>query len=482
MRLAKPTTDSLGTRISPGSIARWCLLVWVAALPPSAHADGPYAGTWQASPMRVRVSIESWGGDCGRRPPTTSTEPGGIVQIRQTGAKLIMDGAMAWTTDRCFTPNRAARRQSATGDDASWRVVCRTPPDDSRAEHGTYTLRATRPDTLAFREESRYDWELKASRCKATRVAERTLTRKRQEGAATPPKPAEKTPEPTRPACTPGKAARLTLSPPRQVIEPGQRLCFQARVTDAQGCPIEDAQVRFSLAQPEGLRGTLKGRCFHAGETAAESEGTYRVTASSGALSRRAEVQVRAADLSDLIARGTLETRAAEDTLDGPEAQAASRVAARAGEDPQKLLGPIVTAAVVLLLLLGVAALLVVRRRRPPASLATPGVASPGAPPGAPAASTVAGGGLPENGAHAGAPTSPQEPMICPTCRRGYAPGSVYCTHDSETLVPYATFAKGQSGASEETAQERVCPQCGGRYGPGQTFCGKDGTRLVLVN
>jgi hypothetical protein len=450
-------------------------------------AEGPFEGTWQASPMRVRVAVESWGSDCGRRPPTTSTEPGGTVRIGQSGTRLFMKGAMEWATDRCFTPNQAARRQTATAEKGNWKVTCRTPPDDSRAERGTYTLRATGPETLVFREESRYDWELKSSRCLATRVAERTLTRERATGA--PPEPPTAPPpgrDPNPPACTPGPAARLLLSPARSTIEPGDRVCFRARVVDTKGCPLPEAAVDLELTQPEALAGTMRGRCFHSGESAAESEGTFRVVATSGRLSGHADIQVRAVDLSDLIARGTLEPKPEGDRDQDAEWEEASRVAARTDESAG-LLWPIMGAAAALLMLLGTAIVMVVRRRGPPPSPMAPSGAAPiAAPP------TGDGEAPPGSGAGAGAgapaPGGEQTPdthqsMICPACRRGYGPGSQFCPHDSEALVPYATFRSQQDGpAGDGQGQGRICPNCGERYGPDRAFCGKDGARLVRVN
>ena len=73
------------------------------------------------------------------------------------------------------------------------------------------------------------------------------------------------------------------------------------------------------------------------------------------------------------------------------------------------------------------------------------------------------------------------QPLICPTCRRGYGPGTTHCPTDSEELIPYALYvARTKAAARHEGG--RICPQCGARYGKNVTFCGKDGAELVLVN
>jgi hypothetical protein len=399
-------------------MARACYVfaLLTAAAPSLAQAEGSLAGTWQAGPMRVRVQVESWGGDCGPRPPATSTEPGGVVRIIEASGTLTLQGAMDWSTDGCFTPNRAVRRTSATGGDGSWRVTCRTAPEDARAERGTYTLRATGPHSLQFREESRYDWELKASRCVATRTAERVLTRDAGATPAAAPDPSGE--QGARRACTPGPAARLSLTPAETTLEPGERVCFTTRVVDAKGCALPGARVELALQKPPTLAGRLERRCFQAGATSAEAEGTFRVTGSSGALEGSATVHVRSPDLSDLIARGTIETRGAGGADVQAEQGEVARVAARAQAHKRLPLLPWLAGMGVLVLLLAVAAAVGLRRRRQ-----VPGRESGGA------------------GDIADAPRSTPRP------ERG-------------------------------GAASRICPRCGALYGPQEAFCGNDGSPL----
>ncbi|MFW5877344.1 MAG: hypothetical protein ACOCXM_11450 [Myxococcota bacterium] len=474
-------------------------------LPSGAQAEGAYEGTWRAGPMRVRVAVKSWGADCGPQPPASSTEPGGPVHIEGGGDTMRLSGAMTWRSDQCFTANRSARRVSASSKEGSWSVTCRTPDDDPKAERGTYRLRATGPDALVFREQSRYDWELKDSRCIATRVAERTLTR----NSPAPSPEGTETETKRSSACTPGTPAKLALSPSTKTIEPGERVCFYARVTDAEGCAIDRASVRYTLDRPPSRTGRMRRNCFEAATTAAEAEGTFHVRATVEDLGDRATVVVRAADLSDLIARGAL----ASDDTDGPEARGvereeATRVAARAGGTGRGSPWPLVAAGAALVVLLGLAVAMVVRRHRG----STPAGAAPRAPGGSDAASS---GAMPVASAQPpgpplrcpvcqkdyppgtlycpvdGAPLDrgdpsddrpPRQAMICPTCRRGYAPEARFCPHDSEELMPYTAFMDRQRQETAPDGPGRICPTCGERYAASVAYCGKDGSALVLVN
>jgi hypothetical protein len=69
---------------------------------------------------------------------------------------------------------------------------------------------------------------------------------------------------------------------------------------------------------------------------------------------------------------------------------------------------------------------------------------------------------------------------ICPTCRRGFNPGVKTCPHDGDELIPAsaATFAI----QSAPTSRGKICPTCGGRFEGTSSFCVKDGTQLVLLN
>jgi hypothetical protein len=77
-----------------------------------------------------------------------------------------------------------------------------------------------------------------------------------------------------------------------------------------------------------------------------------------------------------------------------------------------------------------------------------------------------------------------QSGSICPTCKRGYDAGVKACTYDKDELIPYALYASRQpaSAAASPAPRGKICPTCGGRYEGVVEFCGKDGTALVLLN
>ena len=63
--------------------------------------------------------------------------------------------------------------------------------------------------------------------------------------------------------------------------------------------------------------------------------------------------------------------------------------------------------------------------------------------------------------------------LICPTCRRGYAPGSTRCTSDGTALMLYADYVRR---AKEQKSV--VCGNCGAKLDAGAAFCGECGKKL----
>ena len=146
----------------------------------------------------------------------------------------------------------------------------------------------------------------------------------------------------------------------------------------------------------------------------------------------------------------------------------AARVSATQRDDGPGLLWPAL-ALVAALVLVGIAFLLLRRKKAPTrarkASIGgLPGVVIPDDEP------------EPEPETTEAAPTAVAgEDMICPSCRRGYPPGTETCPHDETRLMPYREFAAGKAAGVDS----HVCPTCGERYPPTVKFCGKDGTTLV---
>jgi hypothetical protein len=456
---------------------RAALLALLVPLAPSiARADGPYEGEWRRGAMTITVSIDTWGPDCGARPVSTTVPARGTVNVTQDGDHLTFGGGRS--TRSCWSDNPAVRRVSNTVSSGTWRIVCRTPADDSRQETGTYTLRASGSDTIEFRDVTEYDWTLNESHCRATTTTTQTFTRVGG-GTATPDPTPDPTPEPTpepepAPSCTPGAPARIALRPASTDVEPGGRVCFNARVVDASGCPIRGLAPTLVLRAPEGREGALRGACFEAASSAAAGEGEFAVLASSGELRAEARVRVHTMDLSDLIARRAESGSVVED----PGAASAGEAAGVAARSDAPAAGipwwqPALAALVGLLFVIGSALLLVTRRRKRDAQLAEARARAEerAAVSAAASAAAAAAAAAAADAAATAEPAGSASAKICPTCRRGYGPNETRCARDGAELVPYATFV-------QKSERELVCPKCGTRY-PGSTrFCGKDGSTL----
>ncbi len=468
-----------------------------------ALADGPFAGTWTATELRITNNITSWGTDCGRRPPTSYTEPGGSVTISQSGDHLTFSGAVRGATTRCWSDRPNLRRTSSRYEQEAkrWTVSCRTPPDDSQPETGRYSFRAQGDSTIVFEDRTEWDWRLNASHCVASRVARRTFTRV---GAAPVSMDPDPPPEMQEAPCTAGAPARLRISPASETIEPGERVCFRTRVVDAAGCTVPGQSVQLDLAEAAGREASINARCFVAGANAASAEGEFQVVARSGDLRGTARVLVQTEDLSDLTA-ATRERAARMEGLSSAEAEHASGLTARALQGEGGLAWAL-GGGFAALLLIGAAIFLVVRRRRDshvaPAPEHPPRGDTPVVPAPAPTGPVGATAkppkkicpacGLedetgdaycPKDGATLLDPRDPvvrSQGMICPTCRRGHPADADVCAHDGDTLIPYPLFAARDRQSA--VAVKKVCPTCGETYDEQTTFCGKDGTTLEIVN
>jgi hypothetical protein len=459
----------------------------ILAVASSAHADGPYEGEWRSGAMQIEVAVESWGADCGPRPQSTTVPGGATVRVTQSGDDLTFHGRPPRSTRGCWSENAAVRRVSARYQAGTWTIVCRTPEDDPRGEVGTYTLHAVGNDRIEFRDVSRYDWRLNTSHCRATITSTQTFERV----AAAQPQPPPQQPQPTareptarepterEPACTPGPAARISIRPTQGEISPGERICFQARVVDTNGCPLPQRTPSLELRMPPGARGELRGTCFQAAGNAAEGEGEFTIVAREGGFEARARVRVRTPDLSDLIARraeggGAVSFSSDDGALASSEE--AARVAAWSETQRPSLLCPILGAIVGALLVMAGSIALFVRSRRRTQRLVREGEGGIAVEGGASLASHAPAPAPPLPAAVPAVGAQPAAtPKICPVCRRGYPPEATRCTSDGTELMFYPEFLARGTGA----ASTRVCPLCGRRYPATTRFCGEDGTTLV---
>jgi hypothetical protein len=426
------------------------VLALVALVPAPTSAQGTYDGQWRPGAQHVEVAIDSWGSDCPGRPQSSTTPGGAPIHITQSGDDLSFPGGHSTTA--CWSDNPAVQRVSRSYSDGTWRVVCRTPPDDARSETGTYTLHATTLDTIEYREVTQYDWTLNQSHC----TARLTTTQTYERVSATPPPTSAPPPtEPPAPPCTPGAPARVAMRPGSAAVAPGGRACFTARLVDANGCAIAGAPAATYTLRGDG--GELRGNCF-----VASSSGSAVVVGTVGELSGEATVTIQTTDLSDLTAGRTtsIATGDGGDATAGSEARVASRADAAGGMPTWVAVASI---AGLLLVLVAVVGLLTRGRRRPApkpdasASIVPIAPSAPVAPaPSAPVA------------------TASGEGKICPICRRGYPADATVCPKDNEPLVLYSEFVQRK----EQSAPSRTCPTCGTVYPSTTRFCGKDGTVL----
>ncbi len=460
-------------------------IVSAQVIPPT----GGFEGHYQASSAVIRSEVSSWGEACGVKPQSYTAAERPLVEVGLLGAHLeLRYPDRKLRTDRCWSPNPIVRLASVTASDTRWRAECRTPRDEAKQEFGTYTVTATGPYTLELVEESNYDWPLKAAHCVARvrilqqleRVPkERTGGTARLEpklkataAGATPAAAA------TVPPCVPGLATRLRIRPNDARIEPGQRVCFTLQGIDAEGCAseVELTSVRWELKKPDAARAQLGDGCFRAAASAADAEGTFRVTAVHDGLRADATVSVGAPDLSDITVRRGIST-GPSDAKAPPTPTIAHSVndtgVKAAAVKPRNLTTLWIAVAGALALLAGGLVIAMQVRQKPaPAarrsSLPVPPVHDVVAlPPLVPPAEPVPGP----------TPSMAAGPMICPKCRRGYAPGALQCEGDGTALIAYTEFVRHAKEA--EATSIAACPSCGVGVAAGSIFCGGCGTRLI---
>lgn len=457
---------------------------------PRARADTDMAGSWTAGTTSMKVSIESWGTDCGQRPSSSKSSGGGTVTVTTSGHHLTIDsGGRQIKTAKCWSHNPSMKRVSSSYLDGLWTTVCKTPDNDPREEKGTYAIKALTPNKLLYKDVSRYNWKLKDSACIATITTTQTLNR---QGVAAEPRQKAKAaapPPPVEARCVAGPAARLALRPKKAVVQLGGQQCFRARVVDASGCPVGGNPVRLSLDHSEALTGTLEGKCFRASSNAAEGEGQFTLRASNGRFREQAIIEVKSMDLSALIAKNIEGMSDADEDAAPPapvepapnEPAAKAKVAARTIEQSSGG-GMGMAAAVIAVILLIGGGLFFLRKRGAPAAPAgdsgdswpepapapvPPAQAAPAAPqPAAPGASAP--------------PTAGAEQWICPNCRRGYPAGSGTCTQcpaGSNALMPYSEFV---SAGKQQDSSKRRCTDCGATWDNKVNFCGDCGGRNLI--
>jgi hypothetical protein len=298
------------------------VLIFFAGLS-NTHAAERFAGEWTINSSKLEVIVKSWGENCGPRPKSYSNFKKREVIIIVRGEHLIFSRGGV-RTDRCWSPNPRIRTINANVTTSRWSRHCRTTPDDPRYEDGEYSLVAKGDDRLNYFSVSKVDWRLKGDHCVAYLEERRVYVR------APPETDGEAGDESSGKAdnrCEePGPLKRIVLKPRRAQIGPGQKICFKAVGIDEKSCRFPVEAVLSVTQDQKEVPGLLsKGGCFLAGETAADSEGLYVITARVDGKRSTSQVKVNFPDLSDLL---SAELKPSEEAVDdqGPEETAPGEI------------------------------------------------------------------------------------------------------------------------------------------------------------
>jgi hypothetical protein len=512
-----------------------------------ARADLVQDGTWRQGPLKEEYTVQKWLSDCGPAPASATSGGGETVTIRLEGDELaILGGGRVFHSNQCYDQMPTLTRETHLRDPSgkTWRTRCVTPPSDPRRGAIETRVDITTPKHIDIQETGRYEISLKQGTCTAD------IKRTRSFDLVTAAAPVDTAPSPatapapaaTSNACaSPGEPARLEVRPARKLLRTGDAFGFRAIVLDASGCATRTATT-WALADPatagKGLVLDQTGKVTIAADA---PEGTYELIASAAGKSTRVSVEVASPSRYDDLLAGSGLNDAGEsegasiamiagETLGGGDAKAEDGSSRRR----TAFLAIVIATA----LALGVVAVVGSRRARKAAAIereaqerhaertreaderrterrSIHAAAVRAHEESVAEAARLSEAALAEE---VEGPLSNAPRMLCPACRREYEAGSVYCSqdsnrlvplnapadagpaggicptckrgfdpgihvcpHDNDELVPYALYASRNPPSATPT-RGKICPTCGGRFDGNAAFCGKDGTALVLLN
>jgi hypothetical protein len=513
----------------------WLVVASLFAL--DARADGKWDGKWSFSGIGESYTVQQWYKSCGT-PPVGSGGGGGTVSVIGTGDELVFGN---YRTDRCLDPmptlQRVAHSRDAAG--GSWRTSCVTPPGDPRRAIVQLTVTAVSDNRIVIQETGTYTITVQEGTCTANvnragtlnRVVDTSAPSASASATAAPTATTTAPPAPTVDCSSPGAPARLEVRPSRKLVRAGESFVFNASVLDAKGCPTQTA-TSWALDKVAAGQGSIDsmGRLTIPADA---SEGSFDVVVSAAGQSTRARVDVASSsDYDALLAQEGLDPNGERDepsvaiitsgSLGGSQSRGVD------GSSKRRLVFVGVVGG--LAAILGALALVgVVRSRRASRierdvearhaermeefearkreretahatqmkahlesvkraqEAAASGVATTGEmvcpscrreyPEGSIFCPHDANRLIPLAG-HEEVLTGPAG-GICPTCKRGFNPGTKVCPHDGDELVPFAGAPRSEAAP---VSRGKICPTCGGRFDGAASFCGKDGTALVLLN
>lgn len=511
----------------------------LAVLPASAWADSPFDGKWKQGALHEEYTVQQWLPGCGPAPVSGNSGGGDIVSIREEGDELsIVGGGRVYKSNQCYdqlpTLARDAHSRDASG--RTWRTRCSTPPADPRRALMQTLVAATSDTHIDVIETGRYEITLNEGRCIADVKRSRGFDLVSRDGVPTTPTASAPAPTPTTPpaptprqACTPGDPARLEVRPSRKLMRPGESFAFRAVVTDASGCPTP-TPTTWALADPEAAR---RLKLEPNGKVTIDDgapEGTTELIATAAEKSVKVAVEVAtAARYDDLLGKQGLNA-AGENDAAATAVIAGSSIGggdAKAEDSARRRKTIFVSIVGTLVVVLGILALVYSRRAKKAAALeqeseerhaelvreaedrrrakidahnaqqrahedsilqvkraAQSAVGTMLCPTCKREFAPPAGNFCPQDATRlvplveGEAGTRAPSGGVCPICRRGFEPGVKVCPTDKEELVPYAAVA----ATATVSSKGKICPTCGGRFDGVAAFCGKDGTALVLLN
>jgi hypothetical protein len=518
-----------------------------------AAEDVALDGLWSMATVSESFVVQQWGAPCGPAPVSGTMLQESTVAIRGEGGELIIAGEQRMLrTDECLDPMPSLSRGAHSHDGRSWRTRCSTPPSDPRrAVVNTAFFLAPGDDTISVAETGRYEFTINDGRCVADVKRATSLLRlahapasARRSGSPVPLEKAVGGAPPKIDCSAPGDPARLEVRPSRKLMRLGETFAFRGVVVDANGCPTGTAiqwtigTIAFNDRQQHGGRVSIDGAGRLSVPETDFTDATFDVVAAAAGRAARASVEATsAASYEALLAQSGLDSKGER----GEPAVAvlattsigASRARAEDGASRRRTMFVVVVGGLALVLGM-VAAIGALRARRvrqaervaeqqhaekmreyerqkrdreqqhadqmrahvesiaiaqqQAAAAVARGIDS--GPSFCPSCRREFAGGTvfcPFDANRLVAIAGHEELLaaptggICPTCKRGFNPGVRVCPHDGDELLPPAV-AEAQSGASAPPPRGKICPTCGGRFDGTAGFCGKDGTQLVLLN
>ena len=526
-----------------------------------ALADGPFDGKWSMSPMSESFTVQQWVAGCGPAPVNGNAGGGGTVSVVQEGDELVIMGGRVFRTNQCWDPTPALQRvaHSASASGRAWSTRCATPPSDPRRATITTNINAMSDTQIVIIETGRYELNMSEGKCIADVKRSSTLNLIARAGTApsstassaptastatataapTPTPTNSPSPPPSIDCSPPGDPARLEVRPSRKLMRAGESFSFKATVYDSKGCPAPTSTT-WTVKSPSPST-TARPQLDNGGKVtvpdgAAEGEIDIEVTAA-GKSTHVTVVVTSSAKYDELLKQSGLNAQGeqADPSVAVIATGSIGGTSAHAEDGAKKRRFVFIGVVSALAIGVGVIALVGVRRSKRAAAIereaearhaeklrdfearkrereaqhaaqmrahldsvkrAQDAAAAASATeaakfgamvcpscrreyaPGSTFCPTDSNRLIPLSG-HEDILTGPSG-GICPSCNRGFNPGVKQCPHDGEELVPYAMHASRPEGPP--TTRGKICPTCGDRFEGSAGFCGKDGTALVLLN